>query len=381
MNVPSRIRAQRRDGGLGARPLSRRLGPALAAVLAVLVWGCGGREPELATGRGQFRGAEVRDPRPKPDFTLTATDGAAFDFRRATDGKLTLLFFGYTHCPDICPVHLANIGAVRKKLTPSERDRMAVVFVTVDPDRDSLPVIRRWLDNFDRDFIGLRGTLDQANAIQVGLDLPPTQIAANGSGSVDVAHAAQVLVFAPDGKLRLVYPFGTRQDDWAHDLPLLLAGRWVEPADGGAASLETGSETVRVGALRIVNARVPALRGVATLSAYFTVESAADEDDWLVGVEAPGLAGAAMLHTQNVSALGQVSMSMLDSIRLPARGQLVFAPGGNHVMLERLLREPRRGDRIPLVLRFRRAGRVTVPALGVSPTDGLTTSAPPAHSH
>ncbi|MDX2182790.1 MAG: SCO family protein [Gemmatimonadaceae bacterium] len=350
-------------------------------VLIAGLLACGGREPELAAGRGQFRGAEVREPRPKPDFTLTATDGTPFNFRRATEGKLTLLFFGYTHCPDICPVHLANIGAVRKKLTPSERDRMTVVFVTVDPDRDSLPVIRRWLDNFDRDFVGLRGTLDQANAIQLGLDLPPTQIAVDTEGTVDVAHAAQVLVFAPDGKLRLVYPFGTRQDDWAHDLPLLLTGRWVEPAAGGASAIETGSETIRIGNLRIENARVPALRGVATVSAYFTVENGAAEDDWLVGIEAPGFAGSAMLHTQEVSTLGQVSMARLDSIRLPAQGRLVFAPGGNHVMLEQLLREPRTGDRIPLVLRFRRAGRVTVPALGVSPTDGLATPAAAPHSH
>lgn len=357
---------------------------AALGALAALAWGCADREPELAAGRGQFRGAEVRDPRPKPAFTLTATDGTPFDFQRRTEGKLTLLFFGYTHCPDICPVHLANIAAVRKKLTPSERDRMTVVFVTVDPDRDSLAVIRRWLDNFDPDFVGLRGTLDQANAIQLGLDLPPTQIAVDGAGTVDVAHAAQVLVFAPDGKLRLVYPFGTRQDDWAHDLPLLLTGRWVEAAAGGTATLETGSETIRIGALRIVNARVPAMRGVATLSAYFTVENTAAEDDWLIGVEAPGMAGSAMLHTQEVSTLGQVSMRMLDSLRLPANGRLVFAPGGQHVMLERLEREPRAGDRIPLVLRFRRSGRVTVPALGVPPTDGLATPAQPAqpaHTH
>lgn len=342
------------------RPLTAR---ALRGALLLFATACGDRAPELTPGSGQFRGAEVPTPRQKPSFTLTATDGRSFDFARETEGVVTLLFFGYTHCPDICPVHLANIGAVLKRLDPADRQRIRVVFVSTDPDRDSAAVIRRWLDNFDPTFVGLRGTLDEVNAIQAQLRLPPAAVTTNAKGQVEVSHAALVLAFSADGQWRLSYPFGTRQDDWAHDLPLLVRGRW-RTADATDRPAPSGSVTMFVGALRFDDARVPVLRGSATLSAYATIRNTGG-DDWLLGVEAPGLAMTGMLHGQRTNVLGQTTMTMLDSIALPAGGTLTLAPGDQHVMLEGLLREPEAGERIPLVFRFRQAGRVSVPAVGV----------------
>lgn len=339
---------------------SAALGLAAAALAA-----CGDRAPRLTPGTGQFRGIEVPDPRPRPAFTLPATDGTPFDFVRETEGKVALLFFGYTHCPDICPVHLANIAAVLRRQPADVRARVRVVFVTTDPERDSAAVIRRWLDNFDPGFVGLRGSLEDVNAIQARIGLPPALVTRDArTGRPEVAHAAVVVAYDREGRHRLTYPFGTRQDDWAHDLPLLATGRWVA-APAGTGPRATG-ETMRIGGLTVRDPRIPALHGGPTLAAYFTLSLDGD-GDWLVGVEAPGLARSAMLHAAKDGAMGGATMAMLDSLEVPAGRPVVLAPGGTHVMLDGLLRDPSVGDRVPLVLTFRRQGRVTVPARAVPP--------------
>jgi len=175
---------------------------------------------------GLFSGPTLNPPRAKPDFTLTSTTGAPYPFRRETDGKLTLLFFGYTYCPDVCPLHMANIAAVYKKLSYDDQQRIRVVFVTTDPDRDTPQRLRSWLDNFHPAFVGLAGPVDQVNILQQSMGMPPAarETTPDGSpaGSYGVAHGAAVLAFTPDDSLRVLYPFGIRQQDWAKDIPLLL---------------------------------------------------------------------------------------------------------------------------------------------------------------
>ncbi len=173
---------------------------------------------------GALRGVELGAPLERPSFTLMATDGAPYDFGARTAGKLTFLFFGYTHCPDICPVHVANVASVLRSLSFEDRSRAQFVFVTVDPARDSLPLLKTWLAQFDDTFIGLAGPLDTINAIQAELNLPSAIIPEpDADGNYFPGHAAQVIVFEEDDRARVIYPFGTRQVDWAHDIPLLLA--------------------------------------------------------------------------------------------------------------------------------------------------------------
>lgn len=168
----------------------------------------------------------------KADFTLEDTEGRPYRFRQRTDGRLTLLFFGYTHCPDICPVHMANLGAVLSNFSPDLRRRIEVVFVTTDPERDTAARLRAWLDNYDERFVGLRGPLEEVNRIQHAFNLPHAvreELALPGGGYL-VGHSAQVLAFTPDDVGRVTYPFGTRQVDWAHDLPRLLERDWPAEA-------------------------------------------------------------------------------------------------------------------------------------------------------
>ena len=194
---------------------------AVAAVVGCGVEADGQAEAADRARRTGYRGFLVADASPKPDFTLTDTGGRDYDFRSETDGFVTLLFFGYTYCPDVCPVHMAGIAAVRRELPVALQRRIKVVFVTVDPDRDTPERLRSWLDTFDRSFVGLRGDAVRVEGIQHALGLPPAAPADTAGSDYLVGHASQVLAFSPDGAVRVVYPFGTRQADWQHDLPRL----------------------------------------------------------------------------------------------------------------------------------------------------------------
>ncbi len=189
----------------------------LIAGLAFALGACAGAGVPLA---GQLAGVAIESPTQKPSFTLTDTDGHAFDFSEETAGRLTFLYFGYTNCPDICPVHLAQLKEVFDRL-PDVRRNSTVVFVTVDPERDSPEVIRSFLDAFRVDFVGLTGSLQELETAQIAAGVP--KALREGSGDdYTMGHAGQVLVYAPDGLGYSVYPFGTRQSDWMHDLPILL---------------------------------------------------------------------------------------------------------------------------------------------------------------
>jgi protein SCO1/2 len=165
----------------------------------------------------------------KPEFVLTDTQSQPFDFRRETDGYVTLLYFGYTHCPDVCPIQMATLGAVMRELPPAVRERIKVVFVTTDPARDTPERLKEWLHNFDDSFIGLTGDTAVSNAAQRALLLPLPQAGPTDStGGYEVGHAAAVVAFTPDDSAHVRYPFGIRQADWAHDLPRLVGIQWSD---------------------------------------------------------------------------------------------------------------------------------------------------------
>lgn len=190
--------------------------------MALLAVACGGP----ARDSQALHGAKLPQPIARPEFTLTDTRGEPFDFMKETKGRLTLLAFGYTHCPDVCPVQMANIAAAMRRLSRGDQQRIRVVFVTTDPPRDSAQRLRSWLDSFDPAFIGLRGTdgeIEQAEHA-VGVALATRQASAPGDTNYTVGHAAQVYAFTADDSAHRAYPFGTLQQDWVHDLPLLLRG-------------------------------------------------------------------------------------------------------------------------------------------------------------
>jgi protein SCO1/2 len=176
-----------------------------------------------------YRGGLVTPPLPKPHFVLTDTSGARFDFWNRTRGSITLLFFGYTYCPDECPMHMANLGAALKRLPPGIAGQVKLVFVTTDPARDTRVELRRWLDNFDRRFVGLTGTPAALAKAQKAAGVPLAQNTESGNGNYSVTHANLVVAYTKDNLGHVIYPGGVSQEDWIHDLPLLVMESWSHP--------------------------------------------------------------------------------------------------------------------------------------------------------
>ena len=177
-----------------------------------------------------YRGGLVSPSLPKPIFTLTDTSGASFDLRARTKGYVTLLFFGYTYCPDMCPLQMSTIANALRAIPAGVADHFKVVFVTTDPNRDTPQVLRSWLDHFDKRFIGLTGSEAAVVAAQIAANVPPAKKSAvRPDGSYEVGHSAFVLVYTKDNLAHIIYPVGVKQEDWVHDLPYLAKETWTSP--------------------------------------------------------------------------------------------------------------------------------------------------------
>src|SRR5579862_4297847 len=175
-----------------------------------------------------YRGGMVSPLLPKPRFTLTDTSGAPYDFIAKTQGYATLLFFGYTHCPDMCPLQMFMIAQALAKIPPASAEQFKVVFVTTDPDRDNPQVLRQYLDRFDKRFIGLTGSQAAIDAAQIAANLPVAKKSAvRPNGAYEVGHAAFVLAYTKDNLAHVIYPVGMKQEDWVHDLPELVTETWT----------------------------------------------------------------------------------------------------------------------------------------------------------
>ena len=173
------------------------------------------------TPQGTYRGLELGPPQPRPTFTLTDTTGSRYDFAAETRGRPTLLYFGYTHCPDVCPTTMADVAAALRGTPEPLRSEVRVVFVTTDPARDTGKVLAAWLRNFDPDlprkFVGLTGTTAQVDAAQAAAKIP---VATDGGQT----HSAEQLLYGSDDYARVAYVSGSSPDDLRHDLPLVARG-------------------------------------------------------------------------------------------------------------------------------------------------------------
>jgi len=336
-----------------------RLIPALALVAAVGACGPdrGGRVVSAESGA-----VDVSIPRPA--FMLTDTDGKPFAFAERTAGRLTFLEFGYTNCPDVCPVHMANLSTVLTNLAPSDRMRTTVVFVTVDPDRDSAAVLRKWLDAFSTEFVGLRGSLDEVNAIQKSVGFGPAVIQADAKGAKTVMHASPVLVFTADDTAHVMYPFGTRQSDWARDIPLLLARR----RRGEGAPVAPPAPSVERAYVVI-----PAGQGPAAL--YFVARNPGATADSIVAIGTAAIGEATLHESVHDRATGLMTMRPLAALEVPARGDARLAPGGAHGMIGPLSRPLVRGEQVTLTVRFAHAGAVRTSATVITYADVDTATA------
>jgi protein SCO1/2 len=319
----------------------------------------------------------VQSPIPKPDFTLTDFNGQPFHFVRQTHDKVALLFFGYTHCPDVCPLHMANIAAVLRQMPYEERSRVVTIFVTTDPERDTPQRLRQWLGQFDPSFIGLTGTRQELEAAQKLLGLRPAerQYAAGDSSNYFVAHAAQVFAFARDGYAYLIYPFGLGQEDWAADLPRLVSdpsGASIRKAIAAARAREQqvtaptpqeGAE-VRMGGIYVTEALLAEPPSSSEAALYLAIRNETPFPDTILAVVSD-MAARAELHQTQTSGNMQHMMAV-GALPLPPRSETRLRPGGTHVMLFDLRRKLARGDSITVLFSLARSGALEARAVVLS---------------
>jgi len=165
-----------------------------------------------------YRGLAPTEPFARPAFALTDTDGAPYDFLAETGGELTLLFFGYTNCPDVCPTTMANVAVALRNVDPALAEEVNVVFVTTDPARDDPATLGAYLERFDADllvsFVGLTGDQAAVEAAQSDAGVP----VAEDDGET---HSTLLLLFGRDDLARVAFLAGSVPDDIAHDLELI----------------------------------------------------------------------------------------------------------------------------------------------------------------
>lgn len=165
---------------------------------------------------------------PKPDVTLEDTAGDPYDIATDTRDQLTLVYFGYTHCPDLCPLNMFTAATALQRLPAAERSRVKVVFVTTDPDRDTPSVIRTWLDHFDSSFIGLTGAIKQIQQTEAatGIPLSFAEHTTEVGASYTVVHAGFILVYTQDNRAHLEFPAEILPSQEAQDITTLLHHGW-----------------------------------------------------------------------------------------------------------------------------------------------------------
>ncbi|MFF3643012.1 SCO family protein [Streptomyces sp. NPDC002564] len=207
---------------------------ALLATAALTLTACGGGDDDggkpvadVSAETDTGKAATVLDkPFEKPNLVLTDTHGKKYDLREKTKGQPTLLYFGYTHCPDVCPLTMNNIAVAKKALPKADQDKLKVVFVTTDPDRDTPAELGKWLKGVDADFTGLTGDFAtiQAGARQLGISIEPSKKDKNGK--IVSMHGTQVIAFSPKNDSGYVlYGEQATAGDYTKDIPKLLKGQ------------------------------------------------------------------------------------------------------------------------------------------------------------
>jgi protein SCO1/2 len=187
----------------------------LLLAAGLLLGGCQRGEPP------PFRLTNISGHMPDLDFKLTDDSGKAVtgaDYR----GKVVLLYFGYTHCPDVCPLTLAQLHVVMQRLGPLA-DGARILFVSVDPARDTPAVMHAYVKAFDPRAVGLSGSARAVEALSKRYRSAFTREPSSVDGAYEVSHSSAIYVFDRDGKARLLATPSASRDDLVHDLHLLLA--------------------------------------------------------------------------------------------------------------------------------------------------------------
>ena len=300
-----------------------------------------------ADGAG-FRSGAFEPARPAPDFALPATSGGEFRLSGA-HGKVVLLTFGYTNCPDVCPTVLAELAPLRTRLG-RDAGRVQVVYVSVDPERDTAARLRAYVHIFDTTFVGLTGAAAQLEPgwKAYGVSIARREIAGGGPHAYTVHHTASIYMVDAAGWLRVMAPFGTPVEDLVHDVGVLLAATPVQNP-----SIRLDGPWVR---------RAPFMKDTDSNTAgYVTIVNGGRSADTLLSATADVAKSVEIHETRNMS--GMMMMEPVARIAVPPAARIELKPGGYHLMLIGLKRALGPSQTVMLTLVFERAGPITTRAV------------------
>jgi len=187
---------------------------------AALITGCD-KIPGLSGGKPGFKAIDITGAEYGSKLSLPDQNGQVrtlADFK----GKLTVVFFGYTQCPDVCPTTMAELAQVKKALG-KDGERVQGVFITVDPERDTPELLKAYMTGFDPSFIALRGTPEQTAATAKDFKVFYAKVPGKSEGSYTMDHTAGSYIFDATGKLRLFTRYGSGAEALTADLKTLLA--------------------------------------------------------------------------------------------------------------------------------------------------------------
>ncbi|MFG6487433.1 SCO family protein [Roseateles sp. BYS78W] len=189
----------------------------LAALAALALAGCQKAEP----AREAFKGIDLTGAEYARQLNLTDQDGRArslADFK----GKVAVVFFGYTQCPDVCPTTMMEVAEVKKSLG-ADGDKVQGVFVTIDPERDTGALLKAYLASFDPSFVGLHGSVEQTQAAAKEFKVFFAKVPGKTPDTYTMDHTAASFIFDTEGRVRVYARYGAGAEPLAHDIKLLLA--------------------------------------------------------------------------------------------------------------------------------------------------------------
>lgn len=192
-----------------------RVRAALAGALVGVLAACGGGEPAALSG------TVVDPPFAVESAELTTVDGETVDFGEVQDNRLSLLFFGYTSCPDVCSAVMATVASALTRLEPEVREQVEVYFLTTDPETDTEAVLADYLDGFDPDFTGVRAELEQTASLGRSVGIFVDEGSEGVSADPDL-HGTYVVGVDQAGDAPIVWRSDTSASELASDITALV---------------------------------------------------------------------------------------------------------------------------------------------------------------
>jgi len=307
----------------------------------------GGSSPGFAGDQPYvFHGIVSQSPPRAADFTLTAHTGKPTRLRDF-QGKLVLLYFGYTFCPGICPTTLAEIAQALHTLGPHEAEKVQVLMISVDPERDTPDRLAAYLTAFNPAFLGLTGTPDEIATTAASYGIYYKKYEGTTANSYLVDHTSMVIAVDAQGIVQLLFPFGTPAQAMADDLAALLHTA-VSAPDGPQIQVE--------------NTWGRALPKVVTAGEfYMVIRNRGNQFDKLVGGHSPAC-GMTELFEGYQTPLGAMGMRPVSAgfIEIPPMGLVELKAGGLHIMCMDKKQDFTSGIYFPLTLAFEKSGEITV---------------------